>query len=102
MKSMPLFKVTGANGISAKQSGAPGTSSSLTRLIEYVCYYSITVLLIISLEASHRFSVFTTDSKLFMEHIHTENQNLHYKVHCSFPKTPTTKTEIVRLIDQMP
>ena len=40
MKSMPLFKVTGANGISAKQAGAPGTSSSLPRLIEYVCYYN--------------------------------------------------------------
>ena len=45
--------------------------------------------------------MFTTDSKLFEEHVHTENQNLHYKLHCSLPKTPTTKTEIVRLIDQM-
>ena len=40
MKSMPLFKVTGANGITAKQTGAPGTSSLLPRLIEYVCYYN--------------------------------------------------------------
>ena len=39
MKSMPLFKVTGANGITAEQAGAPGTSSLLPRLIEYVCYY---------------------------------------------------------------
>ena len=37
---MPLFKVTGANGINAKQAGAPGTSSSLPRLIKYVCYYN--------------------------------------------------------------
>ena len=37
---MPLFKVTGSNGITAKQAGAPGTSSSLARLIEYVCYYN--------------------------------------------------------------
>ena len=29
MKSMPLFKVTGANGITAKKAGAAGTSSSL-------------------------------------------------------------------------
>ena len=39
MKSMPLFKVTGANGITAKQAGAPGTSS-LPRLMKYVCYYN--------------------------------------------------------------
>ena len=35
MKSMPLFKVTGANGITGKQAGAPSTSSSLPRLIEH-------------------------------------------------------------------
>ena len=40
MRSMPLFKVTSANGITAKQAGAPGTSSSLPRLIKYVCYYN--------------------------------------------------------------
>ena len=40
MKSMPLFKVAGANGITAKQAGAPGTSSALPRLVEYVCYYN--------------------------------------------------------------
>ena len=44
MKSMPLFKVTGANGVTAKQDGAPGTSSSLPRLIKYVCYYNCIVL----------------------------------------------------------
>ena len=43
MKSMPLFKVTGANGITAEQAGAPGTSSSLPRLIEYVFYYNSSV-----------------------------------------------------------
>ena len=48
MKSMPLFKVTGANGTTAKQAGAPGTPSSLPRLIKYT---TITVPLIISLEA---------------------------------------------------
>ena len=41
MKSMPLFKVTGANGISAKQAGAPGTSSSLPRLIRGEFCYEI-------------------------------------------------------------
>ena len=54
MKSTPLFELTGANSITAKQSGAPGTSSLLPRLIEYVRYYGITVLLIISLEASQQ------------------------------------------------
>ena len=46
--------------------------------------------------------MFTADSKLFKEHIRTENQNLHYKVHCSFPKTPATKTEIVTLMNDFP
>ena len=78
---MPLFKLTGANGITAEQAGAPGASSAW--------------------KLANRFSVFMAHSKLFEEHIHTENQNLHYKLHCSFPKTPTTKTKIVRLIDQL-
>ena len=38
--------------------------------------------------------MFTTDSKLFEEHIHTANQNLHYKLHWSFPKTPTPKLKL--------
>ena len=36
MKFMPLLKVTSANGITAQQAGAPGTLSSLPRLIKYV------------------------------------------------------------------
>ena len=59
MKSMPLFKVTGANGTTAKQAGAPGTSSSLPRLIKYVCYYN---------------SSFNHLLGSFEEHIHTEYQ----------------------------
>ena len=59
MKSMPLFKVTGANGTTAKQAGAPGMSSSLPRLIKYVCYYN---------------SSFNHQLGSFEEHIHTEYQ----------------------------
>ena len=40
MKFMPLFKVTSANSITAKQAGALGTLSSLPRLIKYVFYYN--------------------------------------------------------------
>ena len=66
-------------------------------------YATITVLLLISLEtvANVGFSCVLQIQKIFGKHIHTENQNLHYKLQCSFHKTPTTKTEIVRLIDQM-
>ena len=54
---MPLFKVTGANGITAKE--APGTSTSLPRLIKYVCFYN---------------SSFNHQLGSFEEHIHTEYQ----------------------------
>ena len=67
-------------------------------------YATVTVLLLISLEAVANigFPCVLQIQKIFDNHIHTENQNLHYKLQCSFHKTPTTKTEIVRLIDQMP
>ena len=54
---MPLFKVTGANGITAKQ--APGTSTWLPRLIKYVCFYN---------------SAFNHQLGSCEEHIHTEYQ----------------------------
>ena len=66
-------------------------------------YATITVLLLISLEAVANvvFPCVLHIQKTFDKHIHTENQNLHYKLQCSFHTTPTNKTEIVRLIDQM-
>ena len=66
-------------------------------------YSTITVLLIISLEAGQcRFSVCVPQiQNIFEEHLYIENQNLYYKLQCSFHKTPTTKTEIVRLTEQM-
>ena len=54
---MPLFKVTGANGITAKQ--APATSTWLPRLIKYVCFYN---------------SSFNHHLGGCEEHIHTEYQ----------------------------
>ena len=95
MKSMPLLKVNNANNITAKQAGAPGTSSSLPRLIKYVWYSSAT-------HAKSTLASFLPQiQKIFDKHIYTENQNLHYKQQCSFSKTPTIKNEIVTLIDQM-
>ena len=66
-------------------------------------YGTITVLLFISLEtiAKVDFPCVLQIQKIFDKHIHTENQNFHYKLQSSFHKKPTTKTEIVRLIDQM-
>ena len=95
MKSMPLLKVTNANNITAKQAGAPGTSSSLPRLIKYVWYSSAWKL------ANVDFACVPQIQKIFDKHIYTKNQNLHYKQQCSLPKTPTIKNEIVTLIDQM-
>jgi len=97
-----IFTLTTANNITSKQAGAPGTSSSLPILIKYV-WYSITVLLLICLEAIANvdFPCVLQIQKIFYKHIHTENKNFHYKLQCSFHKTPTTKTEIVRLFDQM-
>ena len=78
MKSIPLFKVTGAHDITGKQAGAPGTSSLLPGLIKFVWYYNSSF--------NHQLGSLPTDfpclRQIFEENIHTENQNLHYKLHC--------------------
>ena len=58
-----IFTLTGANGMTAKQAGAPDTSSSLPILIKYVCYYNSSITHQLGSCSQHRFSVCTTDSK---------------------------------------
>ena len=58
-----IFTLTGVNGITAKQSGAPGTSSSLPILIKYVCYYNSSITHQLGKCSQRRFFVCTTDSK---------------------------------------
>ena len=83
---MPLLNVTSANGITTHilKAGARGMPSSLSRLIKYVLQYS-------SISSAwklpnkdflcyHRLCGSRNSKTIFAKHIHTENQNLHYKL----------------------
>ena len=88
---MPLLKVTNANNITGKQGGAPGTSSSLPRLIKYVWYSSAWKL------ANVDFACVPQIQKIFDKHIYTANQNLHYKNNSVLsPRHPQSKMKLSR------